>query len=903
MVDILNHITKLESRHKHDAAGTIVLALRCWQAYRFLEPEHEMRIHLQRANHSVVAAHRRNLVHMELYTLAIFIAIESGHHDSANEMLDKAMAFKSFLKSSEPFYYGVLCFLYGYLELNQRRIRSAKKHRRALTDHIKSLDAPSPHYTVMQGLLHLAAGEYPEAYKFLTEALLSDVNSVFLYEGLYRYYKNASSGFEGMSILPVLIYAATRGAEIGLVAAKYPETLSAAIAADPIAGEKLYQLSKYPPILQDICKHRIKNNDMSREAYHYYREAEKKQVFTRELFYALIRAAYENNVQKLNHYPIKKFLANLPPDGITDPEFAVYVYHFLLSDPTLSDVLPEAQTKILQLGTRCLENNVRGRYANSIYHYLWSRFRALGIQGAQLVQAEEILRENITLYELHTEENSAVRFVYVTESEKRGMEVYELASATSPLIIEAVATNIHLTCLGAGQRTVIGEEVTIRPMVENASHELYLHFFQKGDRRFNLIANLANYYLSQDTPPDEATPVFEAVLQEKNIKKPYKMRILIALGGLHYNAFSFEQALECYSMVEEVEISDEYTEQVLAVYLQTREYARAAKLIATKHKSIPNEILFDALNTLIVKNEKTATTEIAYNLLMDNFYSEELLAYVLEHHNASYSEWANLSRLLDEENHPAPSLDVRVLESALYMSSFDKNAQKAFARLHLSDPENKLIADFTELATFEMLANHTRPSYDVISILEKLFLESTEPSILLACGLSTIYLGHNITTFKSEEIINHAIAALESEGILFPVFKESKSSPFIKKFRPFMYKSLPNKDCRLYYRIDDSSSYTSVPMQYVRYGLYVAAVPMFYNETFTYYFSEEMASGSITTREESVKNNIPFLHEDSDQYFTINNAIIYEQMFKHDQVEKLISRLVKDIRPVRSQLL
>jgi len=909
VINILNHINKLESRHKHDADGTIALALRCWQAYRFLEPEHEMRIHLQRANHAVIAAHRRNVVHIELYMLTIFIAIESGHYDNANEMLDKAINYKSFLKSSEPFYYGVLCFLYAYLELNQRRIRSAKKHRRALADHIKNA-APSPHYTVMLGLLHLAANEFPEAYKYLTEALLAGVNSIFLYEGLYRYYKNASSGFEGMSILPVLTYAAGRGAEIGLVAAKYADTLSAAIAENPAAGEKLYEVSKYPPILKDICKHRIIKRDMSREAYAYYREAEKKQIFTQELFTALIRAAYENNVQKLNHYPIKKFLANLPPDGIQDAEFAVYVYHFLLSDPALSDILPEAQTKILQLGTRCLENNVRGREANSIYYFLWSRFRALGIQGAQLLQAEEILRENLTLFELRTEENSAVRFIYITEPEKRGMTVYELTrtsvGAEPPLIIEAVsAQNINYTCLGAGQRTIIDEEITIRPMIENITHELNLYFFQKGDRRFNLLANLANYYLSLEIPPDEAAPVLEAVLQEKTIKKPYKMRILIALGRLHYNAFSFEQALECYGEVEEDEISNEFIEQVLTVYLQTREYARAAKLISTKHKSISNEVLFDALNTLITKKEKaiSATPEISYNLLMNNFYSEKLLAYVLKNHIASYSEWAELSRLLDEENHSATSLDARVLETALYMSSFDQMAQKAFTRLYNADPTNNLITEFTELATFEMLANHTRPSYDVIGILEKIYLESEKPPVLLAWGLSTVYLSHNITTFKSEEITNHAVSALESEGILFPIFKESKSSPFIKKFQPFLYKSLPNKDCWLYYRIDGATAFTAVPMQYVRYGLYVAALPMFYNETFTYYFSEEMASGSITTREESVKNNKPFLHEDTDEYFTINNAIIYEQMFKHDQVEKLISRLVKDVRPVRSQLL
>lgn len=933
MINLTKQISALESRHRSETSAAVALALRSWQAFRFLEPEHEMRILLQRANHAVIAAHRRNLVHTKLYALTIFIAIEAGHYDSANGMLDKAMGYKSFLKATEPFFYGILCFLYAYLELNQKRARSAKKHRRALTDHIKTAH-PSPHYDVMQGLLHLAACEFPEAYKFLTDALTAGVNSVFLYEGLFRYYKTAPSGVEGMSILPVLTYAALRGVDIVSVAAKYPETLSAAILADPEAGEKLYAASGYPPILKDICTHRIAKGDMSAEAFEFYRSAEKRQIYTPELFNTLIRAAYENKAHKLNHFPIKKFLAS--GDLISDPGFAVYVYHFLLTDTSLSDLLPEAQSKILQLGTRCLENDIRGREANSIYYYLWSRFRALGITGVNLDKAEAILRENLTLFELRTEENSAVRFVYITEPEKRGMEVYEVESPAG-LIIEAVSANASYTRLGAGQSTILDEELTIKPMIGQAGPEIYLYFFQKGDRRFNLLAYLANYYFSLETPPDEAIPVFEALILEKRIAKPYRMRILIALGRLHYNAFSFDQALECYGEVDEDAIGNDFIPQLLSVYLQTREFSRAAKLLSKKQKYISNEILFEAVNILLAaKTEKEKIAEtiagIAYNLILQNCFCENLLNFVLENYPASYSELAALSQTIDEDNRISINLDARVLETALYMSCFDHHAQKAFTRLygycaannfddistepqvHLEAgnnfPHNKktsvlhLIDEFTALASYEMLANFIRPNYDVLGILEKIYLQNR--NVLFAWGLAGVYLRYNITTFKSDEIIQTAISALENEGILFPVFKENKPTltPFIEKFQPFLYKCLPEKDCWLYYRIDGAAAFSSVPMQYVRYGIYVAAVPMFYNETLTSYFSEELPSGSITTKEHFVKNTKPFLHESQDDsYFTINNALVYEQMFKYDKVETLIGGLVKDIQPVRAKLL
>jgi len=93
-------------------------------------------------------------------------------------------------------------------------------------------------------------------------------------------------------------------------------------------------------------------------------------------------------------------------------------------------------------------------------------------------------------------------------------------------------------------------------------------------------------------------------------------------------------------------------------------------------------------------------------------------------------------------------------------------------------------------------------------------------------------------------------------------------------------------------------------MQYVKYGMYMSSIPLFYNEEITYYFSEELPTGSVGTKTETVKNTTPFLHSHpTDQFFTINNAIIYEQMFKHDQVEKALGKLVKDVQTVKSKLL
>ena len=912
MVDFITQISRLDEtlaqKNGIDVPTSIALALRCWQAYRFFEPSQENRIHIQRANYTVIAAHRRNLAHLDLYTLTIFIAIEAGHYDSANEMLDKAIGYRNYLRANEPYHYGVLCFLYAYLELHQKRTRSARKHWRALTDHIKNL-RPIPFHQIMQGMLHLAGGEYAEASNYFTEAFRAGSDSVFLYEGLYRCYVNADRPPEGSTILPVLTYAASRGADISELVNKFSEAISAAIEANPAAGEKLYHISQYPPLLKDICAHLISAGDLSDEAYALYKEAERKQMFAKGLFRALVESAYLNGIERVNRFPMSQFLSG---SEVMDQGLSVYVYHLLLTDPALSDLLPDRQSKILQLGAKCLEMGVQSREVNSIYFYFWSRCKALGITGVDVEKAEKILKDNITFFELSAKVNSNVRFVYITEPEKRGMAEYEMPGDGTPIIIEAVSEHAVCTCLGAGKRAILDEKMTAKPMVAGAGAELYQYFFQKGDRRFHLLAYLANHYLGMDETPDEATPVFEALLTTRGITKSYRNRILVALGRLHYNAFSFDQALECYGAVDDDALGNEFIEQILQVYIETREYARAAKLVAAKSKFINGETLFEAVKVLLAKSEERDNiASVGYELITDGFYDDDILTLVLEYYPASYTEWSNLARLLSEDNRSSLPLDERIIETALWMAMFDTNSQSSFTRLYVARNElssarsEGLISGFINLAMYEMLANSARPEYDVLSILEKWFVDNDD-NMFLAWALGTVYLRHSVTTFKSEEILQSAVISMENENILLPVFKEPKPalSPYIEKFQPFLYRGLPDKDCWLYYRMDGEASFSAMRMRYVRYGLYAAVLPLFFNESVTYYFAEEMSSGSITTKESVVKNITPFLNDNSsDPFFIINNAIVYEQMFKHDRVEEIISRLVKDAEPVRSRLI
>jgi hypothetical protein len=221
-----------------------------------------------------------------------------------------------------------------------------------------------------------------------------------------------------------------------------------------------------------------------------------------------------------------------------------------------------------------------------------------------------------------------------------------------------------------------------------------------------------------------------------------------------------------------------------------------------------------------------------------------------------------------------------------------------------------------------MIINDVVPEYGTLNALEKIYLShKSEPEGgldeygLLAIGLCGVYFRSGMTTFHSDTIRDAAIGLSERlserQGILFPLFREFRDRyekrPFIEMNQPFLYKSLPGKDVRLYCRVDGEPIYTAYTMKYVRFGLYLAAVPVFYGEKVDYYFSEEMPAGSITTQEKRHENDALYLCEDSNagdqMFFTVNNAIIYERMFKYDKVEAIINGLVKDVKNVRSSLM
>jgi len=911
----LANLETLHSTHNSFASAT-ALALRYWQASRFAANGTDARTFILKANHVALTAHRNGAAHADLYVLAIFIAIEAGHHDSANEMLDKAFTHRSFLRANAQVHFARLNFLYAYLEINQQRMRSAKKYWRVLTDKA-STDVLQSEYLIMQGLLHLANNEFDDAFGFLREAKRVGSNSIFLHEGLYRYYCTTTYTHTDTCILYVLLYAASRGVDITTLATRHRAALFAEAEAHPLSAERLYTLSGYTllhddiasSLLQAICAMRIATGDVSTQAYVLYKEAESRQVAVRGLSQQLVYAAYACGAETISYYSLTRFLR----ESSMERDLAVYVYHMLLTTPTLAELAKSEHVRILQVARQCLAAGLRGREANALYYVLWMHHVAHDEpRNGEVETIEAIMRDNLTLFEIGMCANENVRQIYITVPERRGMTVIEKPEAETMLYIEAGNQNLSYTCLGAGGRELANTGLTIRRMIPGASMELYQYYFNRGDRRFYLLVFLTNYYLTQETPPEVAVSVFVAILEEKNLARAYKVRIELALGQLHYNASRFDHSLACYCDINEDEIEPVFITQLLKVYLQTGETERAVQLVAKRYQCLPHESLCEMLSLLLTQQVNYSTLAPAgYWLLIEGNNDDDILSFVLTHYMASYSEWVALARKIPANSH----ICSRVVETAIYTGAWDADMQ--YAGLCVLCPD--AVATFVEYATYQLLANAATAEYATLEMLEHICISANFQNTLLTIALASCYLRHNIITKNSDDICNRAISAMEDMGLLLPVFKENRTNriPFIEKYQPFLHRGQPGKNYMLYYCID-GAAFTSVPMQHIKYGMFTVCLPLFYNEEITYYFSEEMETGSITTKPQTIKNTTPFLLDTNecanrqardcervltDEFFAINNAITYEQMFKHEEVERAVAGLIKEVRQIRSTLL
>ncbi len=912
---INNKVLKCEETTKESQKIKHILTMifRYWLSF-FVTKE---KSYLYKANHKAVTSLVINSGSINLFLSAIFINMQLENYEKMDEMLDSIVQYKNYYKNNNPKVYILLNYFFVILELAEGRTKAANKYIKIIED-INNIDDIGFYYLLL-GNINYRMNNFKKSLNYYEKSYISGNRSCFLFACIYKFLFDRNK-IESKSniIIPTFNWAISQGIDIDNVIDYYEDNIIFSISKNAYVYKKIYY--EYPRdwLLKTICQCLISNNDYSINAYSYYKKAESKQLEIENLSSHLVKTAFKNKTEDISRYSLTKYLQNEK----IDIEIKGYVYHLLLTNKKYEDIVILNSGDILEFSFYCYENKIGGRYINSIYKFLIEYANTYKIPNNYTKKIEELLFENMFTYQI-TAHNPKVKYVWIIEKEKRDPVCYHFPDGTG--IIKASGDAFSYVCFSEGMRNIVECKLSILRMVEKADIDLYFYYYRKGKITDELIIALSKHIFSLEKfnyeLANEYTNILERALNISIISKNFKMHVSAALGNILYSQNLCYKAMQYYNRIDESYLNDKFISRMLEIFIDTEEYSKAVMLITKKYLCIPDKLMFKAVRR--IANNKDFCPQIAniaYELLIKSWYDKILLDIVLKYYKGTQKDWQELSKVLTILSAPQENIDAIILKNSIWAHSLDKGTQMVFVRMYENSPENELIGMFTYYCIYEIIINGVKPEYETIEVLEKIFAKYNDK--ILGYGLSYVYLQHNITTLNSDEIIKKSLIFMQSDGILFTIFKNCKdkkiSSPYILKNTPFIYRSVPNKDVYVYYKFDQNEEFKRKKMKYFRFGIYLSKVIHFYSEKLIYYFCEQLPTGSIVTKEYTITNNNIFIADQNNnlvglpktsselsdiQYFAINNALIYESMFKYEQVEEIITHSLKDILKVRGKLL
>ncbi len=838
-----------------------------------------------------------------LTAVTALLYIELNEHENAKQTLNKLNQYKAHFKANNPNIYGLLLFLLALNEIKANKNHSATKHIKALNDFADTQN----HYIfpLFQGVISLLNNNYLDAGTYFTLCYNRGCRSSFFFGYLYEFFGYELDISSYIVIFRSFInWSMAHSVDVSPIINYYQKYLLNAYFFDSGSLYKIYEVYKLEAALKEICQNLIINHDYSEQAYKYYREAEARQIQIPQLCNHLVKSAYKNGIEDISRYSLESFFSEA--DKAIDPHIAPFVYHLLLNNRRLKDnrikeILQTQRDKVVKYAVYCLRSGKRGRYYNSMYKFLLESASV----DASLKECEHelitVLKDDLFAYTVTTI-NESVTHIWVTEKEKRDVSYCEVLNGKAR--VYATSDTFSYICYNSDDREIVETPLTIKRIVENADFWLYMFFFSKGHISVELLIALTRTICQKEKPDAADISILQYAIPLKGISEAYKMQLCVAMGNIFYAKGDKTRAIEYYSAVTLPHLNDKHLEKVVTAYIETKNLDKAVEIIQKRAHRMHDGFLFAALKRVYTQEglgKKVASS--AYKLILRGKYDKRLLDIVIANYSGSISNWEALVSSLAEQNIQDIRLYEIILKNSLYTHSFTQSAEKAFAQIYKKDFEHQLIGIFTYYSIYEIIINNARPQYETIDVLEKMFNKYGDK--LLAYALCTVYIEHELQTKNSVNILESAARSLEADGFMLPVFKKLKDNgaktPYIEKIEPFIYKGSPNKDIYFYYKTDEDEKFSFKKMKYFRFGLYTACITLFYGEKATYYFSEEMSTGSIETKEETVENNREVITESNDKFFVINNALVYERMFKHEQVEEIITQSLKDLKKIRGK--
>jgi hypothetical protein len=253
-------------------------------------------------------------------------------------------------------------------------------------------------------------------------------------------------------------------------------------------------------------------------------------------------------------------------------------------------------------------------------------------------------------------------------------------------------------------------------------------------------------------------------------------------------------------------------------------------------------------------------------------------------------------------NADTSALKMRILSLAAREAKITEGLQTVFADVYEKAPRSSAVANYANVLCRGLILRQISPMYETVDILEKIYIIDRDP--ILALALSTFYLSRRHRTAASRGIISDALSWQEEKGILLRVFKDFKDqigeSAYINRSHPFMYIGEPGRSVSLYCESPDAPA-RRLEMKYLRYGVYLACLTMFYGERVAARIAESEGGSSHEFIEDE---KTPYAKDDGGSlYLMVNNAAASLMMLKDAEAEAMAEKALGLIESPKLKLL
>ncbi|MDR1638420.1 MAG: DUF5717 family protein [Clostridiales bacterium] len=844
----------------------------------------------QKAYFTLTTAAKRRGVTPEILTLTIFMQIELGNLDLADDMLKDLNQSRKGLKSANLRTYMEIMFLWALLWTRRQKGGKATKQLRQLRT--ASEDDSDSFTPMLEGILMVEAGDYQAGYDKLHESYTKGSRSPFLFAYLFDCFAMRMPKSDPL-LAPFTKWALAHGADLYEMGDDLASALPDSFFADARFRESLCKATQSSKALKRVCERLMDERNYSAQALEFYDEAEKRRLNITDLEMFILSSSFRNRSTSVSRAVMERCLAKI---ASMELGLAAYCWHLVLSVNSLATLANGKDGEILYFAKRCVDSGLKGKFVLSLYQRL-----ALSSDpdAARKKAAEDILWPQLFAYEAKADPG-AIK-ILVLEPDRRNWAAFEATGGVA--FIEAASLDHRCVALDSTGSRIMGGEVVATPMLAKPDPRIYKHFYNLGHRSFPLLATLSKAVIKEGTGDIN---ILFGLLRTPEASRELQSSAKAALGSMLARANRKTEAAEAFKGTDTRRLSDQALGDMLAALASCGEFEKAAALIAKCHWRMPDNILFNSLKDMVKSGAGLdAAVEPAYQLTLKHWHDKSLSQAVMERYKCGLDQMAPLLSALDSMSAETGAFRMRMLVMAVKEARVSESMQEVFASVHERSPRAKAVADYAAVLCRGLIFRQIVPLYETIGVLEKIYIIDRDP--MLALALSSFYLSRRHQTEQSPAIIEDALGWQEREGVLLPVFKDFKDqmrkSSYIERNHPFIHESQPGKTAWLEHAPPGGEPRRK-KMKYLGFGMYLCCLPMFYGEKLNVRVIEGTDSGSVATRPVAVEAKPPFIQDDGgDLFLMANNAAIKLMMLKGDEAEAIIERAIEKLEEPSIRLL